>query len=180
MTCRQFRSQHTAYVDDLMSSATSRAMREHLMACPRCASADVAVRRSLMVVRSLPTIQLSPDFRSRLEERLRVERLELASTSRVIEKTPDTIGNWTRAAVAAGLLLMLGAAYTLTAHRRDRPTHVAKSSMAQVGSERVSPFVDQTAPAMVPPGAPVWSAVYAAGQLPLQFMTVDLIEVVGR
>jgi anti-sigma factor RsiW len=177
MTCRQFRSQHTAYVDDLMSSEASRAMRTHLMACPKCASADVAVRRGLMVARSLQPIELSPDFRSRLDERLRRERLELATTGRASETTGGALGNWARAAAAAGLLLMLGAAYTLATHRREAPAHVAKNSIAQA---RVSPFVNQPSPVMVGAGDPVWSAVYAAGQLPLQFMTADLIEVVGR
>jgi anti-sigma factor RsiW len=181
MTCRQFRSQHAAYVDDLMSSATSHAMRAHLMACPRCASADVAIRRSLMVMRSLPPIQVSPDFRSRLDERLRIERLERATTARLPESGRDVgFGNTTRATIAAGLLLLIGAAYTLATHRREGPAHVAKSSVALGAPVRVSPFVDQTTPAMVPPGVPVWSAVYAAGQLPLQYVTMDLTEVAGR
>ena len=49
-------------------------MRQHMRDCPPCAHHDALVRRSLMLVRSLPTIEPSPGFQTRLEARLRATR----------------------------------------------------------------------------------------------------------
>src|SRR6185436_5539037 len=71
MNCRQFRNHHVPFVDDVLSAADMRAMREHLARCESCARLDVRIRRSLMIVRSLPQIDVSTDFAPRLEARLR-------------------------------------------------------------------------------------------------------------
>jgi len=46
-------------------------MQRHITECPECAARDARVRRSLMVARSLPPIEPSPDFAARLDRRLR-------------------------------------------------------------------------------------------------------------
>ena len=56
-------------------------MQEHLFACPACATRDVWVRRSLLALQVLPSIEPSADFRDRLYKRLAMPstRLQLAS-----------------------------------------------------------------------------------------------------
>ncbi len=71
MRCRDFQQKHLAFVDDTLSAVDTTAMREHLEGCARCARRDAAVRRGLMLARSLPRVQCSADFSTRLEARLR-------------------------------------------------------------------------------------------------------------
>src|SRR5262249_35788623 len=70
MDCREFRSKHVAYVDDLLAIVEMEGMRAHLGRCPACARQDTAIRRSLLLVRNLPPIEPSPDFMRRLNSRL--------------------------------------------------------------------------------------------------------------
>src|SRR5881392_1143986 len=72
--CKQFREQHALFVDLRCSAIEENEMRQHLRRCPGCARHDMIVRRSLMLVKSLPTIEPSPDFQARLEARLRTAR----------------------------------------------------------------------------------------------------------
>lgn len=61
-------------------------MQEHLYDCPACATRDVWVRRSLMALQVLPSIEPSAGFHLRLYERLGEQlappmaRLQLASS----------------------------------------------------------------------------------------------------
>src|SRR5215213_5896341 len=68
MKCREFKSNHVGFIDDLLSAADMSEMRRHLVACPKCATLDTRIRRSLLVVRNLPRIEPSADFFARLTE----------------------------------------------------------------------------------------------------------------
>ena len=69
MDCREFRDRHSLFVDLRCSALEENEMREHMRLCPKCSRHDTLVRRSLMLVKSLPSIEPSPDFRARLEAR---------------------------------------------------------------------------------------------------------------
>jgi hypothetical protein len=71
-SCRQFRRQHTDFMDGFLSEGTSCDMQEHLICCPSCARHDVWMRRSLLALQALPRIEPSADFRERLYERLAI------------------------------------------------------------------------------------------------------------
>src|SRR6476659_8394429 len=71
MDCREFRKRHVAFVDDFLSAVEMDAMHRHVRMCSRCSRQDTVVRRSLLIVRNLPTIEPSPDFMARLNARLR-------------------------------------------------------------------------------------------------------------
>lgn len=71
MRCSEFRDLHCAFVDDTLAGVELVRMQRHIAECPECAARDARVRRSLMVVRSLPPIEPSPDFAARLDRRLR-------------------------------------------------------------------------------------------------------------
>ena len=79
--CRQFRRQHTDFVDGFLSEGTSCAMQAHLIRCPSCATRDVWMRRSLLALQALQRIEPSANFRERLYERLAIptERPQLVS-----------------------------------------------------------------------------------------------------
>ena len=79
MDCREFRSKHVAFVDDLLPAVEMDAMQQHVTICSRCSRHNTAIRRSLMLVRSLPSIEPSPDFIARLNARLE----EMGPVSRV-------------------------------------------------------------------------------------------------
>lgn len=70
LSCRQFRALHAEYVDGFLCVERSQAMRTHGDDCPACSRLDVQVRRSLLALQTLPTIEPSADFRERLHERL--------------------------------------------------------------------------------------------------------------
>lgn len=70
MRCSEFRDLHQAYVDDTLAGVELLRVQRHIAECPECAEHDTRVRRAMMLVRSLPPIEPSPDFARRLEARL--------------------------------------------------------------------------------------------------------------
>lgn len=76
MDCRAFRRKHLLFVDDTLPGVDIVQMQRHLTDCDRCAQMDLAVRRSLLVVRNhLSPIEPSSDFSERLSARLARERI---------------------------------------------------------------------------------------------------------
>lgn len=71
MRCSEFRDLHCSFIDDTLAGVELVRMQRHIAECPPCAAHDARVRRSLMVLRSLPPIEPSPDFGARLDRRLR-------------------------------------------------------------------------------------------------------------
>ena len=71
MRCSEFRDLHCSFIDDTLAGVELVRMQRHIAECPPCAAHDAKVRRSLMVLRSLPPIEPSPDFGARLDRRLR-------------------------------------------------------------------------------------------------------------
>src|SRR5688500_14081142 len=102
MDCKQFRDNHFAFVDDTLAGIELVGMQMHLNDCESCARRDATVRRSLMLIRILPTIQPSPDFSIRLEQKLKAS---------IIADTSAAQAGRTRAfaaAVAFTSAMMLG------------------------------------------------------------------------
>lgn len=73
MDCLEFRRHHLAYVDDTLPGDVLVAVERHRVECAECGAHDTLVRRSLLLARNLPTVELSDDFAARLEARLRGE-----------------------------------------------------------------------------------------------------------
>lgn len=71
MRCSEFRDLHCAFIDDTLAGVELVRMQRHIAECPECAARDARVRRALMVARSIPPIEPSPDFAARLDRRLR-------------------------------------------------------------------------------------------------------------
>jgi hypothetical protein len=104
MDCRTFRRKHLAFVDDTLPGVDIEQMQAHITACARCAQMDLAVRRSLLVVRNhLSPIEPSSDFSERLSARLERERHNPAGSTPLFGST-----SWTGFAAMCGGVVTIG------------------------------------------------------------------------
>lgn len=177
MRCNLFRANHVAYVDDLLSAADMSAMREHAARCDDCGALDVRVRRSLMLVRSMPEIRPSPEFSARLESRLREARLAgpIGGTGLIEPRWYRQLSTGRLAAAAA--VLVTAALLSMSAFE---PTPVAADVPAMattaLAPESLEASDASALIAAVPAGIPVWPAVFMVGQLPMHLASVELVE----
>lgn len=165
MDCREFRENHASYIDQRLSAYHEDEMRQHAEQCPRCARHDTRIRRSLILVRSLPTIEPSPDFQARLNARLRA----LPPTP-VVARPPLR----SFAAVAASVVFVAYVAAELFA--RGTPaaiqmTPVVASLPAIEGAD--SQVATPALVATVPSGMSVWPALMVASQS-VHFVAAEL------
>lgn len=142
-------------------------MRQHMRDCPACAHHDALVRRSLMLVRSLPTIEPSPGFRARLDARLRttIQETEI--------RRPMQLTFGTFVAVAATVAF---AAFLATAMPgNSRPEIEMPPVVASVPADDApSQFASSALVAAVPTGMSVWPAIMAATQAPIHFVAAEM------
>lgn len=183
MRCRDFQQNHLAFVDDTLSAVDTTAMREHLEACSRCARRDAAVRRGLMLARSLPRVQCSADFSSRLEARLR----ELGPVNRHAVgplAAPRSISVARFSMLAAGVFGLAALAGFAMLRTPVTPTVRMAPVVASTPEPMPQPVLayEPVAPAVVTPvyvasfisGMPVLPAVTAAGNASARMATVQL------
>lgn len=79
-------------------------MQQHITDCVRCAQTDLAVRRSLLVVRNhLSPIEPSSDFSDRLSARLERERLSLTTPVALFGST-----SWIGFSAMCGAVIVIG------------------------------------------------------------------------
>jgi anti-sigma factor RsiW len=174
MDCRAFYNKHVSFVDDLLPSVEMSDMRRHLAACPRCARRDMLIRRSLLLVRNLPSIEPSPFFRARLNARLQDPHsapfLVHAGVARSAPSLTSVL------ALAAGLAAVGYLAFETT--RSGSPSRATPHSAAVANSSVAVPssLASSALVASVPTGMPVWPAVLMAGEAPLRFASMDPAE----
>lgn len=174
MDCRHFRENHFAFVDDTLPGIELVGMQMHLTQCEPCARHDANVRRSLMLFRNLPSIEPSPDFSRRLQEKLRAAKLHDAHG--LHRDRSRSLG--AAAAVAVTSAIMLGyIAVSLrdvdSAHDLTLPPVVAIAS----ASEPIPVEISSPAPEMVaavPAGLPIWTAALFAEQTAVHFASIEL------
>src|SRR2546429_2608785 len=76
MTCAEFLERYTDFRDGLITAPRElRRFERHLVHCAGCRRYDTAVRRGVLALQAAGTIELSRDFRRRLDARLERERL---------------------------------------------------------------------------------------------------------
>lgn len=178
MNCREFRRKHDAYVDDTLSGIDLEAMGQHLRVCVPCAAQDTRIRRSLLLARNLPMIQLSDSFSERMERRLAEERAMRGSRS--VGITQDMMGR-DRSVFTAGTFMTLAAGLAMAAGAMLMVVRSGGSDSAI----RLAPVVASlpepepslmATPAMVasmPAGLPIWPAMFVAQQAPWHFANDD-------
>lgn len=180
MDCRTFREHHGAFLDDLLSGADTVAMERHRTECRCCSAFDVRVRRGLMVLHSLPSVQCSEGFNERLRERLRGVQQEVGSDlgrprwvvwhrSRPGGQDPAP-GMRSFAFAAVAVLSISAGAYALL------PVDHGPVVLPPVVATRPAPEPELLAsPAIVVSsfaGAPVWPAMLLADEMPMRVAEV--------
>jgi len=174
MDCREFRNKHVAFVDDVLPAIDMEAMRRHLTRCPKCSRQDTAIRRSLMLVRNLPTIEPSAEFMNRLSARLAEigppSYAELASSRTALPSFRTFV------VLAAGIGAI--AVISIEAGRFFNPSparEVVPIAEATIDSTP-TPAANAAIVASVPTGIPVWPAVLMVGEAPLRFANLEFHE----
>ena len=189
MDCREFRSKHVAYVDDLLAAVDMEGMRAHLTRCPECSHRDTAIRRSLLLVHNLPPIEPSPDFMRRLNARL----AEVGTPPRYVARSSmffsmPALGAF--AAVAAGIGVVVILSFRTTHY--EAPMQLSSAPITSVDSlpdplsvqssaaAEVTPLANAAYVAAVPTGIPIWPAVLMVGEAPVRFAGMELQQADGR
>jgi anti-sigma factor RsiW len=168
MHCSEFRDNHCAFVDDTLAGVELVRMQRHILDCPACAKQDAKIRRSLMVIRSMPQIEPSSDFGSRLEMRLRECRGEPESVACANFKMVATVG-------AVASMVMLG--YVAASfHRTGTPRDLVLPPVVAIAEppQQQPTIVSSSPPAIiasVAAGMPLWPAAMFAEQASLQLTT---------
>lgn len=167
MDCRRFRDQHTLFVDLMCSALEELEMRQHIRECPKCSRHDTVVRRSLMLVKSLPTVEPSPDFRVRLEARLRALPVPLPQRRSIASSYAGF------AALAAGVAFVAFLAIDFV--QRGASAQVRLSPVvASLPEPEPSPVATSAIVATLPTGMSVWPAIMVASQAPMHFVAAEM------
>jgi hypothetical protein len=168
MDCREFRERHAPFVDLMCSAHAENEMREHMRVCSECARLDTRIRRSLMLVRNLPTIEPSADFRARLDAKIRSVKMEPALSA----PRPMWFSVRALASIAAGVAFVT---YLASDALRREPDVITMAPVVAMFPESES--MQQATPAMVaavPTGMSVWPAIMLASQAQIQFVAAEL------
>lgn len=169
MNCRDFRKQHLAFTDGSLDESELMAMQAHIAECKCCDRYDTVVRRGLLVLKNLSTVEAAPDFLDRLNAKL--YQLDRADARASVYCGP---GFGSFIAVAASML----AAGFLAATLLDWTGPVHELRFAPVVAMRPAvtptPLIDFDFVASASAGLPVWSAAMMAEQAPVHFASVEM------
>ena len=175
MDCRTFRKKHVAFIDDTLPGIELAAMYRHLDECERCGRHDSTLRRGLMLVRSLPTIQPSGDFSARLASRLRDARLyeEQAAVAGALGRMPALVSF---SALAAGLAVVgyVGYVASIAASMPHTARELTLAPVIASQPEPASlPFASPALVASFSSGVPLWPTALLAEETPVQFVNAE-------
>ena len=173
MDCRTFHARHVGFVDDVLPGIEIVEMQRHIAECAPCARHDALIRRSLLVVRNMPTIQCSPGFTERVTDSIRM--LGHSQQARSMWPSPRAT---LAAVVAAGLIVIAG--INVFAGSDVPLSHPPVVAMVPAPDE---PPVEETLMAShamlasVSMGIPIWPAALMAEQAQIQFANTALTDV---
>ena len=169
MRCREFREQHSDYMEGTLPASAHDAMCAHAVTCDACARHDAAMRRGLMVLRSLPEIYPTPNFYERPACRLgQVDRADAHSAA---YRGPG-LGSFVvgaAAIIAAGLSIVALSNTVPSPRSLSLPPVVAMRPAIPLPSVSSSGFAASAAV-----GLPVWPAVMMAEQAPVHFASAAM------
>jgi hypothetical protein len=168
MNCREFKSNHVGFIDDLLPAMEMSAMRRHLTSCHGCSTLDTRIRRSLLVVRNLPQIEPSADFFARLSEALR------QAPPPESRRRPVAVATAFAAATAA-LAAAVYFAMAVSPKPHPDPQPVTPASAVATPAQPVS-MSEVSIAATVPGGVPVWPAMFMVGEIPTHLASAELLD----
>ncbi|MBA3644763.1 MAG: zf-HC2 domain-containing protein [Gemmatimonadaceae bacterium] len=163
MNCREFREKHVGFVDDTLAGVELVEMRRHLDECHSCAELHTKVKRALLLVRNLPTIEISAGFTERLNARL-AECRNTEVPARLMRKR-------IAAAVTLAAAAMIGY-IAITLDRVERSSDLVMPPVVATRPESdMAPLASPPAAlvASVPAGLAIWPAALFAEEAPVRF-----------
>ena len=170
MDCRQFRDRHALLIDEKCSTLDAIEMRSHMRFCPSCDRLDTVIRRSILVMRNLPSIEPSAGFRARLDARLR----EVAR----VDRSDDLpfLGGWrlSRLAALAAAAALVGLVAARAMYGGRRYEYQMPPVVASAPPREPSPFATTGFVATVPTGMSIWPAIMLASQAPAHFVALEM------
>lgn len=177
MDCKSFRKQHLAYLDDTLSGEQMSAALRHVMACDGCAAHDTLVRRSLMVARSMPSLEPSADFQARLRERLAECRAEQAAGR---QPDPTLLAGrlWRspRAVAAVAATAVLGVIGWNGLPSNEVPELSMQPVIAsQPALPKPAPYITPALMQAMATGNPVWPAAMLIDDAPTYFVNTEFL-----
>lgn len=191
MDCRRFRKHHLAYLDDTLSGDMTAEAQQHILSCDACAAHDTLVRRSLMIARSMPTIEPSTEFQRKLRERLAECRDEARGDARFdtsllsvaqlrSQRAPTarfalpTALRSPRAFAAVAVGAALGTMVWRGLSAGVTPVIAMQPVVAsQPVSLQPQPVFSPALISVMSTGNPVWPAAMMIEEAPTQFVTAD-------
>jgi anti-sigma factor RsiW len=170
MNCLEFRSQYLAFVDQTLPAADRTAAEVHLAACSICMRHDLAMRKGLVLLRSLPTVEPSADFYTRLTATLHEMK---RSDERASRYRGPGLGSFAAAAAGVvGIGFLAAVAFNWTAQARNL-------ALAPVVARRpaVAPYpaTNSSFVASASAGLPIWPAAMLVDQAPVRFASEELL-----
>lgn len=175
MDCRTFRRKHLAFLDDTLPGVEMVQMEQHRQGCPSCATLDASVRRSLLLLRNLPSIQASADFEARLLHRLAHEARHGRRAEREIRGPSLSVFAGTAASVVA--LGLLGSVFVRAPEAADVGVPRLPAVVASPARADGTPLDQVAAPAFaasMSTGMPMWPALLLAEEGSVRFATAEL------
>jgi anti-sigma factor RsiW len=170
MDCLEFRNQYLAFVDQTLPPAEQSAADLHLASCSICARHDLAMRRGLMVLRSLPSVEPSSDFYDRLTTTL--HRMERADAHASRYRGPG-LGAFTAAAAGVvGIGFMAAVIFNWTAQARNL---ALAPVVARTPAVSPYPVTNSSFVASASAGLPIWPAAMLVDQAPVRFASEELL-----
>ncbi len=163
MHCREFKANHVAFVDDILAGVELVEMQLHMRECSKCARHDTKIRRALLLVRNLPTVDVSPGFTARLEARL-AEALVTPLEARPVRKRIAAAAT----IAAAAMIGYIGATLYNVESSRDL---ILAPVIASSPESEIAPIASPAATlvASAPAGLAMWPAALLAEQAPVHF-----------
>jgi hypothetical protein len=176
MDCKHFRKHHLAYLDDTLPGDLMAKAQHHVLVCDGCAAHDTLVRRSLMVARSMPTLEPSEAFQARLRARLATCREERGQTPAVSDRelygTPARVTSRTMFAVAASAVLGV-AAMQLFGESAAPELSMQPVIASRPAMMSPAPYITPALMQMMATGNPVWPAAMIVDDGPAGFVAAE-------
>ena len=188
MDCNHFRKHHLAYLDDTLPGDLMAQAQRHVMACDCCAAHDTLVRRSLMVVHSMPTLEPSAQFQARLREKLAECRAEREAAAKGgfpgaafagVTHHSTALGRSraispSRTVIAMAASVVLGTMAFQSFNEEPAPTLAMQPVMAMPPAPLGTvPYISPALMQAMATGNPVWPAAMIVEEAPVGFVNTE-------
>jgi hypothetical protein len=170
MDCLDFRNQYLAFVDQTLPLADQSAAELHLITCSACTRHDLAMRRGLVVLKNLPTVEPSADFYARLTTT--IHKLERADQRASRYRGPGLASFAATAAGVVGIGFLAAVVFNWTGQARNL---ALAPVVARTPAVAPYPSTNSSFVASASAGLPIWPAAMMVDQAPVRFASEELL-----